>query len=432
MDAYWFQKLIDVLRIQTNGENEKLMILYLDKELRKLKLPYHIDAAGNVIVTKGKAKAYPCVVSHMDTVHSFVPDFGVYQDKDNSDTLFALNGKKRVGIGGDDKCGVFACLYLLKVIPQIKVVFFSREESGCKGSTSINKRFFADCRYLIQLDRRGKRDFIQTYWGNKTISHEFSSEIGLIKKKYKYKNKIGTVTDVMKLWDNKVGVSCINLSCGYYNPHTDSEYISINALWHSIKFTEEIISTIKPKRYISLPPPPTIVKTQTNFYNQGSGSSKCAQCYKCKAWKKEALLYTHWDSKTNKMEGFCYSCKKEMYPLYSEKEKKHNSILTDKKHKNTVLFACSECGIKTSEMETGDSLKYVNGELYCNECASIFFVDKIDPKECFVCNKVIPKDHEIIERFGVRVCEDCACPSDIVITEDEVNKKHIRELEQEN
>jgi len=45
-----------VLAVQTNSENEKLMVLYLDKELRKLKLPYHIDAAGNVLVTKGKAK----------------------------------------------------------------------------------------------------------------------------------------------------------------------------------------------------------------------------------------------------------------------------------------------------------------------------------------------------------------------------------------
>ena len=415
MDAYWYNKLLDVLMVQTNSENEKLMVLYLDKELGKLKLPYHIDAAGNVLVTKGKAKTYPCVTSHMDTVHNFVSDFNIYRDIDDKDTHFAMSGKQRVGIGGDDKCGVFACLYLLKVIPEIKVVFFSREEAGCKGSRGIDKKFFTDCRYLIQLDRNGKKDFIQTSWGNKTVSHDFSSEIGLIKKKYKYKNATGTVTDVMKLWYNKVGVSCINLSCGYYKAHTSYEHISIRDLWHSIKFTEEIIKDMKPKRYVSLPPPPVVVKT--TFTSTDYKATIQLKCFECGQWRKDFMLYQHWSNKTNQMEKFCYSCKKKMHPNYKfEKNKEHNSILTDEKHKNVVIFACYECGIKTPEMDMGDSLRYVNGEMYCNKCAAIFFVFDKEPVKCFVCNKVIPKDHKIIERFGVRVCEDCACPSDIIIT----------------
>ena len=415
MDTYWFNKLLDLLMVQTNSENEKLMVLYLDKELKNLKLPYQIDAAGNILVTKGKAKTYPCVTSHMDTVHNFVDNFKVYTDINDKDILFAKNGKKRVGIGGDDKCGVFVCLYLLKIIPEIKVVFFSREEVGCKGSTNINKKFFADCRYLIQLDRRGSKDFIQTYWGNKTVSHDFSSEIGLIKKKYKYKNCVGTVTDVMKLWNNKVGVSCVNLSCGYYEPHTKNEYISISDLWHSAKFTKEIINNMKSKKYVSLPPPPTIVKTQTNFYNQSSNSPEYLQCDKCKAWKNKKLLYTHWDRKFNKMERFCYSCH---CGNNLEKKKGHNSVLTDKEHNDTILFACFECGLTTDQMLKGHTLKYAgDGNLYCNTCMEILFSSDKKPNECFVCNKVIPKDHKIIERFGVRVCEDCACPSDTIILE---------------
>lgn len=409
MDAYWFNKLLDLLKVQTNSENEKLMVLYLDKELKRLKLPYTIDAIGNILVTKGTAKTYPCVVSHMDTVHGFVSDFKIYRDVDDEDLYFAMSNKKRVGVGGDDKCGVFACLYLLKRIPDIKVVFFSREESGCRGSRNIDKRFFADCRYLIQLDRRGKGDFIQTYWGKKTISHEFSSEIGLIKKKYKYKNKIGTVTDVMNLWNNRVGISCINLSCGYYQPHSDYEYISIKDLWNSVKFTEEIVNTMQPRRYVSLPPAPTVVSisTVTSAYK-----SKYNQCSVCKQWKKDALLYEIKGSKTNEL--ICWPCKKDQY------SKKSNTQTQDKNTDDSVIFACFECGIKTSEMTAGDSLKYVGEHMYCSGCASLFSVpDKEDsPKKCFVCDKAIPKDHKIIERFGVRVCEDCACPSDTVITDD--------------
>lgn len=421
MDTYWFNKLLNLLMVQSNSENEKLMVLYLDRELGKLKLPYTIDAAGNVLVTKGKADTYPCVTAHMDTVHNFVDNLKLYTDEDDKDLLFAMSDKRRVGIGGDDKCGIFACLYLLKVIPQIKIVFFSREESGCRGSAAIDKRFFADCRYLIQLDRRGKRDFIQTYWGNKTTSHNFRSEIGLIKKKYKYKNCMGTVTDVIKLWNNKVGVSCINLSCGYYKPHTAYEYISISSLWNSIRFTEAIIKYVKPKKYESLPPPPTIVKTQTNFCNQGSSSPKYKQCCKCKTWKKEVLLW-----KWGENEEICYSCKRDIGKTKTKQADENNIEHFVVQNGEIVLFACFECGKTTDTMEKGCSLKYANdGHLYCNDCMGVLFSSNREPNECFVCNKVIPKDHKIIERFGVRVCEDCACPSDIVIAEDGVNAKYF-------
>jgi len=410
MDAYWFQKLIDVLRVQTNSENEKLMVLYLDKELRKLKLPYTIDAAGNILVTKGKAKTYPCVVSHMDTVHSFVPNFNVYQDIDDNDTLFALNGKERVGVGGDDKCGVFACLYLLKTVPQIKVVFFSREEKGCAGSRAIDKGFFANCRYLIQLDRRGSRDFIQTYWSKKTISHEFSSEIGLIKKKYRYKNATGTVTDVMRLWDDRVGISCINLSCGYYQPHTNWEYVSIKGLWNSVKFTEEVVNSMQPKRYASLPPVSTVVTTLV-----ARSYPSYDMCSVCKRWKKDTLLYKIKNSK----EKICWSCKVDKN-LKKVREHSDNKNIDYSKLPNgdIILFLCHECGKRTDEMKKGDSLRYYAGDdnhLYCNECASVLFAANVEkpPAKCYVCDKIIPKDHQVIERFGVRVCEYCATQEEL-------------------
>jgi hypothetical protein len=409
MDTYWFDKLLDVLMIQTNSENEKLMVLYLDKELRKLKIPYTIDAAGNVLVTKGKTNLYPCVTSHMDTVHNFVDNFNIYTDVDDKDLLFAMSNKKRVGIGGDDKCGVFACLYLLKVIPQIKVVFFSREENGCRGSRGINKGFFSDCQYLIQLDRNGKRDFIQTYWGSKTVSHEFASEIGLIKKEYKYKNAIGTVTDVMRLWNDKVGISCVNLSCGYYKAHTAYEYISIKALWNSVKFTEAIVSGMKPKRYTSLPP---VVKATTYTTNYNSSGFTHSQCYKCHGWKKTESL---WDVKGKKDKKICWSCKNKA----KESDNKDNIPHSTLQNGETILFACFECGKTTDQMIKGHSLRYAkDGHLYCDNCMSILFVSDEEPGKCFVCNRVIPKDHKIIERFGVRVCEDCRCPSDLEISKD--------------
>ena len=83
-----------------------------------------------------------------------------------------------------------------------------------------------------------------------------------------------------------------------------------------------------------------------------------------------------------------------------------------------ILFVCHECGKRTDEMKKGDSLKYYTGDdnhLYCNECASVLFAasEETPPEQCYVCNKVIPKDHQIIERFGVRVCEYCATQEEL-------------------
>jgi hypothetical protein len=36
---------------------------------------------------------------------------------------------KPTGIGGDDKCGVYACLELLKELPNLKAAFFVSEET---------------------------------------------------------------------------------------------------------------------------------------------------------------------------------------------------------------------------------------------------------------------------------------------------------------
>ena len=405
MNTQAYNKLIELLNVQSNSTNEKLMVLYLDKELKRLKLDYTIDPAGNILVTKGKATTYPCVVSHMDTVHDIVGDFRIYYDAKDKDILFAKNGKSRIGIGGDDKCGVFACLYLLDVMPNIKVVFFSREEKGCAGSSAIDKVFFDNCRYLIQLDRRGKRDFIQTYWGNKTVSHEFSSEIGLVKKEYKYKAAVGTVTDVMTLWKNKVGISCVNLSAGYYKPHSNNEYISIKALWWSVKFTEAIINTLKPKRYPSLPPPPVAVTTNYNY--GGYKQNTWLPCAKCSKYKKEILLY-HLGKEFGAWayKKVCYLCKEEL--------KEQAGISNPPSDNKLAVIACFECGKTLDEMVKGDNLTHINGELYCGDCSSLFSVlaKNLKPSKCWVCNRIIPKDHKDIRRFGNKVCGDCSCPSD--------------------
>lgn len=49
------------------------------------------------------------------------------------------------------------------------------------------------------------------------------------------------LTDVMVLKGNGMGVSCVNLSCGYYNAHSDHEITVKKDLMKGLLFVEHII-----------------------------------------------------------------------------------------------------------------------------------------------------------------------------------------------
>ena len=56
-----------------------------------------------------------------------------------------------------------------------------------------------------------------------------------------YKKNNGLLTDVMVLKGNGMGVSCVNLSCGYYNAHSDHEITVKKDLMKGLLFVEHII-----------------------------------------------------------------------------------------------------------------------------------------------------------------------------------------------
>lgn len=417
----WLNKLIDVLSIQTNSSNEKLMILYLSKCLEQMDLRYNrdwfIDAAGNLLVIKGKAKTYPCVVAHMDTVHKFVGGFEVYKKYmhyyktvnkkkitarrclelhayDNKNTT-AGDFHDSVGVGGDDKCGVFACLYFLKILPAVKIVFFSREEVGCIGSRNVSHSFFEDCRYIIQLDRKNGHDFITNYCSGKTISHRFSSELGGLKKEFSFRSARGSVTDSVKLWDAGVGISCINLSAGYHNSHSSFEYVDVNELFNSINFVNAIIYHLKEMRYESKPKPivPTKWKSITSTEPTKITFKQCAVCLQ---WRDEVALYKQ------KEKLVCFTCLHKI-------EKRVVSTPTTLTASTTItitpdLRQCHTC----RDFVDIQAMYAYEGEYYCYGCYSqITKILNDTLYDCHGCHKAMIKGSTRRWRNGHFWCLDC-------------------------
>ena len=198
------------------------------------------DKFGNLYVIKGEAETYPCLVSHLDQVshcrHS--KDFRAVEAKG---ILFGYSPSKRrfENLGADDKNGIWICLKCLEDFKAVKCAFFVQEEVGCIGSGHADMSFFSDCRFVIQCDRKGNGDMVTQINGMKLCSNDFISAIDF--RRYGYKPAQGLATDVAALKRNGLEVSCVNLSCGYYEPHTDNEYTILADLCKCYRFVRHII-----------------------------------------------------------------------------------------------------------------------------------------------------------------------------------------------
>lgn len=200
-----------------------------------------VDETGNVLVTKGKSKTYPCIVAHTDEVHKSRPSGYTILCLSNN-VIFGYDKDKleTCGIGADDKNGIWVALKMLVELPVLKCAFFVSEEVGCVGSSKVNMKFFNNCRYVVQCDRKGRKDFIVNAMCQQLSSKRFRKDCNL--KKFGYETANGMMTDVAELKERGLGVSVVNLSCGYYNPHTDDEATRFDELVNCLNFVRHICS----------------------------------------------------------------------------------------------------------------------------------------------------------------------------------------------
>lgn len=197
------------------------------------------DENGNLLVTKGEAERYPCLCAHMDQVQDFHPkDFVCIEDHG---VIFGYSPKthKQCGLGADDKNGIFVALTCLQKYDALKCAFFVGEEIGCVGSSAADVSFFDDCIFCAQIDRRGNSDMVTKISWQDLCSDEFVADVNCTA--WGYRISDGLSTDVAALRGNGVTAACVNLSCGYYEPHTDREFTVIEDLQKCYAFVCHLI-----------------------------------------------------------------------------------------------------------------------------------------------------------------------------------------------
>lgn len=253
-----FEFLKQVLSVPSSSYKEHLMISFLENWLTENNIPYYTDEFGNVYATKKtnlqENQFFPCVVSHTDTVH-IISNINILEkqlpdsDKNLKLSLTSVDDDGEPnGIGGDDKCGVYICLRLLRELPNVKAAFFVSEEIGCKGSLNADPKFFEDVGYAIQFDAPENWMVTYTCMGIELfdIKSEFFDKChNVLTEDFNHKKNYlrHPYTDVYAL-RKKFDFACINISCGYYNYHKLDEYVVVDDVENShdvgVKMIEQL------------------------------------------------------------------------------------------------------------------------------------------------------------------------------------------------
>lgn len=248
--------LVKLVSTQSSVSEDREINELIESYLRKIDgVSLDKDSFGNIYATKGGGSSgYKCIVAHTDTVHTIKKDRKVYIFNDILFAMaesFAAAGSQisQTGIGGDDRSGIYAAIRAMMEFDDIKAVFFRFEETGCKGSRAANMKFFDDCNFVVQLDRRGSSDFITFTNGIKIASDEFINTIEPIYKKFGFKNVIGVSTDVGALKGNGLNISACNISAGYYSAHSPYETINVSELNNAYDMVCEMFTEYGDRRF---------------------------------------------------------------------------------------------------------------------------------------------------------------------------------------
>ena len=234
--------LFQLYAIHSPSGCEKKMRRYLRKQAVDCgATSIETDKYGNLLIIKGESETYPCLAAHMDQVQQQHSDDFRVVEIDGDVLGWSSKCHEQQGLGADDKNGIFICLELLRRFPVMKVVFFVQEETDGHGSENVDLAFFKDCRFVIEPDRKGSSDLITSMCCGSVCSDKFVQAIGY--KDYGYKFDVGTFTDVANLVERQVGISCLNLSCGYYCAHTDHEITVLSHLENCLNFVAHIVET---------------------------------------------------------------------------------------------------------------------------------------------------------------------------------------------
>lgn len=315
--------------------------------LLKEYLPLFLKKNGYLNQKKGTMYLYAkgslpiMLVAHVDTVHKIGPA-DIFYDREQN-VVWSPEG-----IGGDDRAGVIGIIELIKRGYRPHILFTDGEEVGGIGAEEASKALrkeSKEVRFLIELDRKGSTDACFYDCNNKKFIKYIEG--------YGFKKKYGIFTDIsilMPAWN----IAGVNLSIGYYNAHSSSEFIKLDELFETVNKVEEIFKNVPEKRfqYKGLP-------KRCSYSKYGKSTSY---------YTSYSNYYSNYSNWSNKNSSYSSTSKKYNInhlsytgPEDYKKNKSNNShsYETIDSH-NYGILSIEICASDLSQLYGGDTIKWAN------------------------------------------------------------------------
>lgn len=319
---------------------KKVLSSSLRRNYKKVvETPEYIYAVGDIPIA---------LVAHMDTVFKSPPR-NIYFDTDKG-VIWSPEG-----LGADDRAGVFAILNILKKGYRPSVIFTTDEEIGAVGATKMVMDMgepLSELKYIIQLDRRGEKDCVFYDCDNK----EFVTYI----EDFGFKEAMGSFSDISMIcpeWQ----ICGVNLSVGYINEHTESEFLMTPILYSTIEKVQKMLE-------VNNIPDFEYVEAQYNFmkYYNSIHDVKKDEDYK----EYEEDFYDDYDY----LRVRCHKCGHYSYA--------YNMVPVISKDGQETYHYCIDC--------------CTLGVNWCDECYNAFEVDSEKPSLlCPIC--LAKKEKNVVE-----------------------------------
>ncbi len=209
-------ELIDIL-IPRQEELKEYLNDYL------IEFGYSIENKKGFLYARGSVPVL--LVAHLDTVHREKAGTICFSD----DGRYVMSPQ---GIGGDDRCGVYIIMQIIKKY-KCHILFCEDEEIGGRGATAfVRSKIKPEINYIIEMDRRGDNDAVFYDCYNEDFE-DFVLNFG-------FKKNRGSFSDISIIAPH-LETAAVNISAGYYNEHQTHEYIDMLALENNIQRISKMV-----------------------------------------------------------------------------------------------------------------------------------------------------------------------------------------------
>lgn len=197
---------------------------YLEEQLKSTH--DEIISGDGYLYAKGEVPVL--LVAHMDTFLKTPTE--IKYDSDTGELT------SPTGIGGDDRCGVFIVLQMIKET-NCSVLFLEQEEKHSIGAfkfveTELATQLKGTFNYIIEMDRKGRAEAVFYKCDNPEFKEFVTREY--------YHEDYGTWTDIRVLGPY-LECAAVNLSTGCYRCHTKYEYVVWDHMVDNIYYATKLI-----------------------------------------------------------------------------------------------------------------------------------------------------------------------------------------------